>query len=300
MNILITGNWDGASKLPEKLSELGYVCKYSKWENKQLPCEESWADIVICGNLFVYHDIRKFTKLKFIQSASTGLNQFPLEYINQHNIIIKNSKGAYSIPISEFAIMGILELCKHSKIFYKNQENHIWKKDRNLIELSGKNVCIVGCGSIGGQIAKRLKAFGCNIYGIRKTPKDAKYFDKIHTLNNLADILQESEIIIIALPLNDETFHLFDNNIFSNINDNSIFVNVSRGQIVDTSALLKNLDRFQGAVLDVFEDEPLSSNSELWDKDNVIIYPHNSFVSNKNADRLYNIFVKNLKGINLG
>lgn len=298
MNVLITGAWDGANLLDKKLEELGLECLYSQHEDQKLPCSETWPDIVICANLFLHHDIKKFSNLKFIQAASTGIEKFPLDYLQKNKIDLKNSRGAYSVPVSEFVVMSILDLCKQAKFFFHNQENRIWKKNRSLLELSGQNVCIVGCGSIGTQVAKKLKAFDCKILGVRKTIKPNKYFDETFTTEDLPEVLKKSQIIILTLPLSSDTFHLFDKKMFEYVNNDSIFVNVSRGEIVDLDALLINIDRFHGVVLDVFEKEPLDQNSSLWDKQNVFIYPHNSFVSNKNKDRLQEIIINNLKDLN--
>lgn len=96
-----------------------------QFEDSELPCKSEWPDIVMCGNLFDHHPIENFTNLKYIQSYSVGLETFPLDYIKTHNIEIYNSADVYSVPIAEFAISGILQICKCSGFFYNNQKNHL-------------------------------------------------------------------------------------------------------------------------------------------------------------------------------
>ena len=104
--------------------------------------------------------------------------------------------------------------------------------------------------------------------------------------------------MVLTLPLTNETYHLMDAKYFSAMKPNSVLVNIARGAIVDTEALIEALNtHIGGAVLDVFEDEPLSQGSALWDMDNVIISPHNSFVSDGNHERMLEVIMKNLKGV---
>ena len=99
--------------------------------------------------LFLSHPIEKFTNLRYIQLTSAGFDRVPMEYVKVHNIEIRNARGVYSIPMAEFALCGVLQLYKQSRFFMENQKARTWEKHRRLLELSGKTVCIIGCGSVG-------------------------------------------------------------------------------------------------------------------------------------------------------
>ena len=252
---------------------------------------------VVCNGLFLYNDIRHFKKLKYIQLTSAGFDRVPIDYINEHEIKIYNARGVYSIPMAEFALCGVLQLIKQSRLFYKNQNNHIWEKSRTLGELSGKTVLIVGAGNIGSEVAKRFSAFDASVIGVDITDDDRKYFDKVELLDNLDEQLKIADIVILTLPLTDSTRGMFDKSKFDLMKKSSIFVNIARGPLVVESDLINSLksDDISGAVLDVFGEEPLNENSPLWDMDNVILTPHNSFVGENNNKRMFNVIVNNLE-----
>ena len=296
MNLLITGAWNNALEKIPKLESLGHNISFIQFEKEKLACNYDWVEGVICNGLFLYHDIEKFKNLKFIQLTSAGFDRVPLDYIKSHNIKLFNAHGVYSIPMAEFAVSGILDFYKRKKYFFENQKKVIWQKQRDLLELSGKTVCVIGCGSVGSECAKRLKAFDCQIIGVDLMAIGFDCFDKIYGLDNIKATLAVSDVVILTLPLTETTRNMFDDELFSCFKDNAIFVNIARGGIVDTKALVRALsDKLSGAVLDVFDDEPLDKNSPLWDMENVIITPHNSFVSDKCGERLFRIILNNLK-----
>ena len=296
MNFLITGAWQSAKDYINEIENKGHSVVYMQYEKDELPCNYSWVEGVICNGLFLNHPIDKFDNLKYIQLTSAGFDRVPMDYVKEHNIKIFNARGVYSIPMAEFAVSGVLQLYKNAKFFIKNQQNKLWEKDRNLIELYGKTVCVVGCGSVGTECAKRFKAFGCKIFGVDFVTKQDENYDDIMHLDKLDEILSKSDVIVLTLPLTKDTYHIIDKNRLSKFKDDSVLVNIARGAVVDTealnSALLEN--KLYGAVLDVFEDEPLSNDNNLWNFENFILTPHNSFVGDKNFFRLNSTIILNL------
>ena len=222
----------------------------------------------------------------------------PMEYIKKHGIEIHNARGVYSVPMAEFAVSGILQLIKQSRFFYENQKQHIWEKSRTLGELAGKTAVIVGAGNIGSEVAKRLKAFDVTVTGIDISNENRLYFDKVEPLDNLDERLREADIVVLTLPLTNSTKGLFNKSKFDLMKNSCIFVNIARGQLVVESDLLDAFEnkKLSGAVLDVFETEPLEKESPLWDMDNVILTPHNSFVGVGNTERLSKIIFENIVG----
>lgn len=279
------------------LESLGHKVAFMQQEKESLPCEYNWVEGVVCNGLFLYHNIELFTNLKYIQLTSAGFERVPMDYVKEHGMEIHNARGVYSIPMAEFAITGVLQIYKQSCFFYENQKNRSWEKHRGLSELSGKKACIVGCGSVGTECAKRFMAFGCEIIGIDLVPREDAYYNQMLNLEKLEEVLPDTDILVLTVPLTDETYHLIDGNTLLHLKDGAVLVNIARGAIIDTDALIKCLDKLSGAVLDVFEEEPLNADSPLWGLNNVIITPHNSFVGNGNNLRLSNLIIRNLENV---
>ena len=296
MNILITGAWRNASEYFNEIQRMGNNVQFLQFENDELPCDYEWVEGVVCNSLFLYHPIEKFSNLKYIQLTSAGYDRIPMDYVNEHKIDIYNARGVYSVPMAEYAIGGILQLYKKSTFFRKNQEAHCWKKNRDLIELSGKQVCIVGCGSVGTECAKRFLAFDCKVIGVDLVVRQDSHYHNIIPLEEMDRILPNTDILVLTLPLTSKTFHIIDESKLSSLKNGSVLVNIARGAVVDYDKLIIGLkQKLGGAVLDVFEEEPLNIESELWDMENVIITPHNSFQSDGNLERLKNVIIGNLK-----
>lgn len=295
MNILVTGAWQSAKDNIKKIEKLGHTVVFMQYEKDELPCDYSWVEGVICNGLFLSHPIEKFVNLKYIQLTSAGFDRVPMDYVKENQITIHNARGVYSIPMAEFAISGVLQLYKNAKFFINNQQKNLWNKDRNLIELYGKTVCVVGCGSVGTECAKRFKAFGCKVLGVDLFTRNDDNYDDMVNLDKIDEILPMSDVVVLTLPLTDDTYHIIDKNNFSKFKDNAVLVNIARGAVVDTEALIQALNyKLYGAVLDVFEEEPLDEYSSLWKVEKVIITPHNSFVGENNDYRLTELIFTNL------
>lgn len=294
MNLLVTGAWSDGKNCISELEAMGHNVTFMQYEKDALPCDYEWVEGVICNGLFLSHPIEKFTNLKYIQLTSAGFDRVDMNYVKAHNIEIHNARGVYSIPMAEFAICGVLQLYKQAVFFRENQRSHLWEKHRGLLELAGKNVLIVGCGSVGNECAKRFKAFDCTITGVDLYPREDSLYSEILPLDKLDEALRQVDVVILTLPLTEQTRHLIDESKLSLIKNGATLVNIARGAIIDTNALLNHIDRFTGAVLDVFEEEPLNENSPLWYKQNIILTPHNSFVGEGNGGRLRETISENL------
>lgn len=297
MNLLVTGAWQQAKDYILQLEQMGHTVTFLQYEKDELPCDYSWVQGVICNGLFLYHPIEKFIGLKYIQVTSAGLDRLPVEYILEKQIELHNARGVYSIPMAEFAIGGVLQLYKQFSFFGRNQEKHIWEKNRHLQELYGKTVCIVGCGSVGTECAKRFQAFGCRVIGIATTSRTQQYFDEVNGIEDLDKVLPDSDILVLAVPLTDSTEGLLGAGRIELMKNTSVVVNISRGAVLDQKALGKALveEKIGGAVIDVFDTEPLPNTDELWNSPHIIITPHNSFVGEGNQKRLAEMILENIR-----
>lgn len=286
MNLLITGAWQQAKEYIPTIECNGHQVQFLQFERDELPCEYEWVEGIIGNGIFLSHPIEKFVNLKYIQLTSAGFDRVPMDYVREHGIEIHNAKGVYSVPMAEFAVAGVMELYKKMRFFHENQKKHNWEKHRGLIELFGKTVVIVGCGDVGIECAKRFRAFGCTVIGVNRTVRKNEVFDRIVPLSDIETVLPEADLVVLTVALTEETRHLMNAKRLKLLKSSAILVNIARGGIIDTNALIDCLPNIGGAVLDVFEEEPLTTDSPLWDMKNVLITPHNSFVGDGNIERL--------------
>ena len=293
MNILVTGAFQLNSEELAELEAAGHKVFLHPDERALVEQPERY-EAVVCNGLFLYNPIESFTKLRLIQLTSAGLDRVPLDYIRAHGIELHNAAGVYSVPMAEFAVCGILQLYKQSRFFAENQAQHRWEKHRGLMELSGKRVCILGCGDVGREIAKRLKAFDCQIIGVNRTVRVLPDFDEVLPLDKLPDAAAVCDILVCCIALTPETRGIVSKEVFDCLPADAIFVNVARGALADEAALTKWLQSGGRAVLDVFEEEPLPESSPLWEMENVLLTPHNSFVGEGNRARLWETIKENL------
>lgn len=294
MNLLVTGAWADAKAHISELEAMGHNVCFLQYEKDKLPCEYPWVEGVICNGLFLSHPIEQFTNLRYIQLTSAGFDRVDMDYVKAHGIEIHNARGVYSVPMVEFALCGVLQLYKQAAFFRENQKRHLWEKHRGLLELSGKKVLIVGCGSVGNECAKRFVAFGCEVIGVDLFPREDSLYSEMLPLDKLDTALGDADVIVLTLPLTEQTKHLINDERLSLLKSTAVLVNIARGAIIDTEALINHIDNLGGAILDVFEEEPLSESSPLWNKGNVILTPHNSFVGEGNGERLNAVILSNL------
>lgn len=297
MNLLLTGAFSYSSAQLEKLKALGADVTFVQDERKELDIDVSRFDAVVCNGLFLKNDIRRFSALRFIQATSAGLDRMPMSYIQAHGIRLQNARGVYSVPMAEFAVSGVLSLYKHTAQFLNKQADCAWEKDRTVRELAGDTVLVVGCGSVGTECAKRFKAFDTAVLAADIQNPQSAFYDAYYSMDKLPEALETANVIVLTLPLTEETRGMFSESLFSKCKRGAVLVNIARGAVVNEADLIAALadETLGGAVLDVFETEPLPEKSPLWRMDNVLVTPHNSFVSPKNNERLFNVIYQNLK-----
>ena len=269
MKVLFTKDY-GKEKF-DKIRELGYEIMYYN-ENIVTNNEDvDSADILVTYNPFRTLDINKMENLKYIQTTSIGIDQIPVDKILNRDIVIANNKGGYSIPIGEWIVMSILEIYKNSKKFHEQQINKKWKMNFSITELSGKKI------------------------GVNTTGHNREYFDKCFASDKMDEVFKNCDVVVVTIPATKDTLGIINKDKFEIMKDDSVFINVGRGNIINEKDLIKYMNKFRGVALDVFENEPLDKNSELWEFDNIIITPHNSWASDKNEERTFNMIYDNLK-----
>lgn len=282
----------------EKLNmvkDLGYDVIYKSEKIIENTEEINNADVLVTYDSFSRLDINQMKNLKYIQTTSVGIDQLPKQEIVEREIMVSNNRGGYSIPIGEWIVKSILDIYKNTVSFYKNQKNKVWQPDFTTKEVSGIRVGFLGTGTIAMEAAKRLKAFDVEVWGVNTKGSIREYFDKCFSRSDLDEIFKSCDVVVASMPSTKETIGLVNKDKFELMKDGSVFINIGRGDLINQDDLIDCIGKFRGVALDVFEEEPLSKDNKLWDFDNVIVTPHNSWWSDKNPDRVFDLVYNNLK-----
>lgn len=297
MNLLLTGCFKYSEEQMETLCSLGYTIYFVQQEKEDLPLEAGEVGATVCNGLFLSHDIDQFSRLKFIQLTSAGFDRVPMDKIKARGMELYNARGVYSTPMAEWAMFRVLEYYKQGWFFRMEQEDGRWTKHRGLREVAGTKVAVVGAGNVGQEVAKRFQAFGAETTGFDIHTNETIGFDHMALTATLRERVGEFDMVVVTAPLLPSTRGLISREVLMAMKQDATFVNIARGGLIDEQAMCEVLaerkDLF--AALDVFETEPLAEDSPLWKLENVAVSPHNSFVSDGNNARMFDIMYSNLK-----
>ncbi len=196
------------------------------------------------------------------------------------NVLITSSSGCYGVTISEAIIMMILMVFRREPEHFRLTEERIWKPLDDMRTIQGSTVTVVGCGDIGRNTARRLKALGASrIRGVRRSfAEPDEVFDEMYQTNDLIPALSDTDLVILCLPGTEETRAIITREVIDSLSPKTVIVNIGRGTAIDQEALCDALNsgRLAGAALDVTSPEPLPADHPLWSARNILITPHNS------------------------
>lgn len=237
----------------------------------------------------------KSPALKWVQSGAAGFDSPVFGQIVQKGATLTTSHGQ-AVGMADYVLWGVLDALQGGAARRSAQAARTWTRN-TFREVAGTHWTVVGFGAIGQGVAQRARAFGAHVTGVRRNLAPDPQADRIAGMSELAALLPQSDVVVLACPLTAETRHMADAGFFAALRSRSIFVNVGRGGLVDEPALLAALDRGvpEHAVLDVFETEPLPADSPFWDHPRVTMTPHSSGVSTGNEARNDALFLDNLR-----
>ncbi|MGA1821494.1 MAG: D-2-hydroxyacid dehydrogenase [Thermoplasmatota archaeon] len=260
-------------------------------------------------------DMRNAPNLKWIHFMWEGVDHILEGDDVFPGVILTNSSGAHSIPIAEHVFTCILNFSRKFPMYMEYQERHEWLDwwDQPRTEsLNGKTIGIVGYGRIGRAVAKIAQGFGMKVIALKRDPDRSKNEgfdtpgccdmkglipDTIYGPEGLSELLSESDFVVLCLPLTGETFHIIGSDELKMMKRSSYLVNIGRGDLVNEKALIEALKEgvIAGAGLDVFSEEPLPPESEIWDLENVMVTPHSSTGGDWADEAVCRLFVENLR-----
>ncbi|MGF7142228.1 phosphoglycerate dehydrogenase-like enzyme [Anaerotaenia torta] len=238
-------------------------------------------------------------KLRWLHLPSAGADGYtqPEEYCNK-DIRISTSSGVFGQPIAEHVFAMILSHNRNLQEYAYYKAEKRWVRGWETKDFFGSTIGILGLGDIGSQIAKRAKAWGARVLAIKRSRTPAPdYVDGLYTMEEIDEVLAQSDYVVLALPNTHRTKGLISEEKLRLMKPGAFLVNIGRGSLIDQEALIKALTegRIGGAGLDVTDPEPLPEDSPLWELPNVILTPHTSGGSPTNDRRRLSIFLHNLE-----
>ena len=238
--------------------------------------------------------------LKWIHALSAGVDALFYPEFIQSDVVLTNSRGVYDIPVAEHAFALLTALTRGIDRFHTFQKQKQWKRSP-VTEMEGKTMGIVGLGSIGREIARKAKE-GYNMHVIatkKRIRGEEPFVDEILSSEQLGNLLEKSDFIVVAAALTKETEGLIGEEELMKMKDSAYIVNIARGKIIQSAAILKALHEgwIAGAGLDVTDPEPLSPEDALYDAPNLIITPHMAAMApaDRHEERIVKVFIANMK-----
>lgn len=237
--------------------------------------------------------------IRWVHTPSAGVDHILIPEVTENNITLTNSAGAHAVPIAEFVMMYMLCHIKHTRSLMALHPENAWdfENRQDLNELYGKTVLVIGLGSIGREIARRASAFGMRVTGSRRTPRPMEDVAQVVGADEWRVLLPEADYVVVAAPLTEQTRAMVDAAALAQMKPGAYLINIARGQIIDTDALIEALHsgHLAGAGLDVTPEEPLPAQHPLWKAPNVWITPHISYSSPHTRERMFDIFLENAR-----
>ena len=241
--------------------------------------------------------------LELFVVASSGVNHLPIQTLTDEGVIVANAAGIHAPGIAEQALGYCLVFSRRLHEGWKRKRNQEWRHYKAQ-EFTDSTVTVVGLGAIGQAFAKRLQGMDVHTLGVRYTPEKGGPTDEVIGFDErqFHEALAHTDYLVLSTPLSDTTEKLIGKEELATLPPSAVVVNVCRGGVVDTDALLRSLQKedIRGAAMDVTDPEPLPSDHPLWQMDNVLITPHMGGHTPKHWERLAGILEENLRKMDNG
>lgn len=287
------------------LSRFGEVEYFQNISESEISSRLYDKDILVTNKIRLHEsNLQNLKRLKLICLTATGYNNVDIDYTNRRGITVCNVAGYSTDSVAQHTFSMLLHLISRidkQDRFVKSRRYEasgtFTSLKESFWEIAGKKWGIIGLGNIGNKVAEIATAFGADVSYYSTSGRD-----RVSTYKRveLKQLLNESDIVSIHAPLNESTFHLIDLNTLKQMKPSAILINVARGKIVKEEALVQALNEnyIRGACIDVFENEPLNSNSALYNvkhTDSIVLSPHIAWGSVEARKRLVNEILLNIE-----
>ena len=282
---------------------LGDVTSYDITNADETKQRVKDADIVLTNKVVLGENEINGSSIKFIAITATGMNNVDLEYAKQNNIEVKNVAGYSSASVVQLAFVMIFYFIQKLDYYKKYVDGQNWQKSQTNMhigkpfsEIDGKKVGIIGLGEIGSNLAKKVKAFDCEVVYYSTSGKNS---NSEYKRVELDELLKTSDIISIHCPLNDDTKDLLNYENMKTIKDGAILLNLGRGGIINEADLAKIIDEKEiYCGIDVVSVEPIEESNPLLkvkNKDQLLLTPHIGWASIEARTKLISLVANNIK-----
>lgn len=292
---------------------------FNQEQKERLCCEASGYECIFMNPAEITEDVlndasalignipvsllKNKSNLEWIQLNSSGADAYAAKGAVPENTVITCATGAYGHAISEYMVGILLAMMKKIPQYIKEQEKGVWSDLGSVETPYGKRILLVGTGNIGLEFAKRMKAFGCTLVGVRNRSHICpEELDEIYPVSQLKEQVAIADVIALSLPGTKSSYHLFNKEILMACKKNSYIMNVGRGTAIDTSCFLEKevYENFAGIWLDVCETEPLPPKDPLYFIPNLILTPHitGGYHLAQTTENILDITIHNLKAWN--
>jgi phosphoglycerate dehydrogenase-like enzyme len=214
-------------------------------------------------------------RLKWIHIWGAGVEHLlPLDWLPR-GVALTNNSGVHAPKAGEYMVMAILMLNNRIPALVTSQHHAQWNEIFGTC-VAGKTLAVIGVGQMGGAAAEKAKGLGMRVLGVRRNARPHRYVDEMFGPDGLDQVLPRADFVLVTIPLTSETENMIGRRELNLLRPHAGLINLGRAQVVDYEALIEKLDRgeLSGAILDVFDPEPLPSDSPLWKTPNLMITPH--------------------------
>lgn len=240
-----------------------------------------------------------FLDAGWVHCIRAGYDEFDTAALEEAGVAFTNSTGVHGSTVGELALDMMLSFARLGHLYRDHQNEREWMEPsyERPFTLENERACVVGLGTIGEAIATRCDALGMDVVGVRRSREPVPGVFELFSPNQLHEAIADARFVVLTVPQTPETTAMIGDAEFELMREDSYLINVARGGIVDESALIEALDagEIAGAGLDVFEEEPLPTESPLWDFEEVIVSPHKGSATNRYHLDLADLFKENVQ-----
>jgi phosphoglycerate dehydrogenase-like enzyme len=259
------------------------------------------AEVIIAFRFPHARVAAKAPRLRWIHQTGAGIDHLlPLDWLPP-GVILTNSRGVHGPRAADFVACALLMLNNLIPRHVTSQRAHRWDQVFND-PITGKTVVVIGVGMMGGVAARQARRLGLRVLGVRRSGRPHPAVHRMHRPGELARVLPQADFVLVTAPLTTETRHLLGREQLDLLKPSAGIVNMGRAGIIDTGALARKLTRgeLSGAILDVFDPEPLPADSPLWDCPDLVMTPHVSSDALNYTERMLAIFADNCRRLLAG
>lgn len=256
---------------------------------------------VVTGTVLDDHLLEHADAMRWFACGYAGVGHLPLDDLRARNVVVTNASGVHGPNVAEYVLGALLSFVRSFDRAWRRDDRREWRKFP-VDELGGSTATVIGMGPIGTAVLERLDAFSVETIGVRYTPEKGGPADEVVGLTDtgaMYDALAATDHLVVACPLTEATRGLIGDQALRTLPSDATLVNVARGPVVETDALVSALraNNLRGAALDVTDPEPLPGDHPLWTLENVLITPHNAGHTPRYHERLATIVASNVERV---